>query len=218
MENNLKYNPIYKILEQKEDSTVYPQLIDSTYNDAIDRKEHFYDDLIRMNTSDRNKAKSTIAVLNNVYYEANVTIQLLYGLFKEDALQSLNDSEKEYMFTQITKLFDASDDILSHKGEVVVGEESNIISRTIFEFEKLYKYLLKACISATNLSYSLSNVVDIIVHGEISESEFIKSMFPYQSSKLVTSYINHLKSVNYQLRTTPVTYLKNVLELKESEN
>ena len=209
-------NPIYKALETKEDLTTYPAMLDNSISEIIDGKEHEYDDIIRMNTSDRNKAKSTISVLNTVYYQANTTLQLLYSVFKEE-LDDISSDEYNYIVEHTTSLFKECDIVIYERGRTVGPDQGNStnISTFVLEFVNLYAELLKAIISINKVVYDLSNVVDTIVHGELSSVLLYKDAYPYPNSKLVTAYIDHLYFVNNNLRDNPITYLKNLLEFND---
>lgn len=198
-----------EVLGNKSDSEINPYIFSSNINFIIDNKEKYYDDIIRMNTSDRNKAKSTIAILSNLYQKSLLTTQLLFSTFSNE-LDELTETEKSYIIENVTNLFSEQHNAIHERG--LVAYPDDIINEFPVGFIYLFKEVMKAPISINKVMYSLENVIDIIVHGEISSNLFYREAYPYPNSKLLTEYVNHLDIVNENLSKNQVTYLKNLLE------
>lgn len=203
-----------EVIGNKSDSEINPYIFNSNINFIIDNKEKYYDDVIRMNTSDRNKAKSTIAILNKLYRKALVTTQLMFSTFSNE-LDELTEAETKYIVENVTSLFTEQHNVIHERGLVAYpddNDEAYIINEFPVGFIYLFKEVMKAPISNNKVMYSLENVVDIIVHGEINSNLLYREAYPYPNSKLLTEYINHLELVNENLKNNQATYLKNLLE------
>ena len=203
-------NPIYAQLETMEDKLTYPHHLENNISDTIENKYQYYSDIIRMNTSDRNKAKSTISILNKVFYGATRVIQLIYGAL-EDKVPANNTSESLYIFNRTTSSFNEVLDGVEPVVCTVKNEDDDDVSLYAKKFVDLYDEVLRARLTPDTRWFTLSDIIDVIVHGELHVNPGYNERHPFPKSKLVTEYINHLEFVTEQLTYKPVTYLKEVI-------
>lgn len=196
-------------------TNVTPTLVDTNIPYIIDNKFHNYSDIIRMSTSDRNKAKSTISILERLYNLADINMQLLHTVFKEE-LDDISIEEREVLVSRVTKVLDEGEYVFNERGIEVLPVKDPYSEQEGAEyvtyFVELYETLLSVPMN-NNVTVSLSNIVDIIVHGEINSALIGKEeSYPYPNSKLVTQYIHHLEVVRDELFNNPVSYIKNFLD------
>lgn len=196
-------------------TNITPTLVDTNIPYIIDNKFHNYSDIIRMSTSDRNKAKSTISILERLYNLADINMQLLNTVFKEE-LDDISIEEREVLVSRVTKVLDEGEYVFNERGIEVLPVKDPYSEQEGAEyvtyFVELYETLLSVPMN-NNVTVSLSNIVDIIVHGEINSALIGKEeAYPYPNSKLVTQYIHHLEVVRDELLNNPVSYIKNFLD------
>lgn len=206
---------IKNVLDKKGSMTnIYPTPIHKSVPSIIDSKFQYYSDVIRMSTSDRNKAKATISVLERLYDLADINMQLLHTVFKEE-LDSVNKEERQLLLNKVANALDENDFVFYERGlevspvEGIYSEEGGITTEYVSDFMELYLHLLTATISVNSVTVNFSNIIDIVVHGEIDSTLLYKEAYPYPNSKLVTQYIHHLQVVMDELRNNPITYIKN---------
>jgi len=207
---------ILNILAKKGNTAnVTPTPVDKNIPYIIENKLQNYIDIIRMSTSDRNRAKSTINILERIYGLAELNMQLLHSVFKEE-LDKISQEERELLIKKVTSAFDEEEYVFNERGIEVYSVKDQYSEQNgaeyVTDFLELYRNLLNVPM-INNIVVTMPNIIDIIVHGEINSAWVDKKdIYPYQNSKLVTQYIHHLEVVRDELRNNPVSYIKNFLD------
>lgn len=211
--------PIELVLSS-EDKSVLPYL--PTYSSlryGLDHKRNRYHNLIRMNNSDRNKAKATIEILDKVFYLSEHILQLFNALFKEQ-IDGLAGDEYARLEATNVALFDENRTAFNEHfvplkghprptdGYEFVAKLGDIIYNTL---NTSFAYEIDSPI------FTLSDAIDLIIYGESRKySETIKG---YNSTKLISDYISHLENVAGYLSNKGMSYLTPIVtELKKKGN
>lgn len=211
--------PIELVLSS-DDKSVLPYLpVYSSLRYGLDHKRNKYHNLIRMNNSDRNKAKATIEILDRVFYLSEHIIQLFNALFKEQ-IDDLAGEEYAKLEENTIALFDENRTTFN---ECLVPLEGNPRPTDGYEFVAKLGNIIYNTLNASfsyeidSPIFTLSDAVDLIIYGESRKySETIKG---YNSTKLISDYISHLERVVSYLPNKGMSYLTPiVIELKEKGN
>lgn len=169
--------PIEPVLSS-EDKSVLPYL--PTYSSlryGLDHKRNRYHNLIRMNNSDRNKAKATIEILDRVFYLSEHILQLFNALFKEQ-IDGLAGDEYARLEATNVALFDENRTAFNKHlvplkgyprpadGYEFVAKLGDIIYNTL---NTSFAYEIDSPI------FTLSDAIDLIIYG--GALPFIRSPF-----------------------------------------
>lgn len=192
----------------------YPCLVDESLTDIVNNKLLDYSDIIRMSTSDRNKAKSSIKILTSLYYKLNLISQRLYEIMASE-LKDIDKVNRRYLIRGVADIFNESFNPFVEKVlPFGPGEERDSSSADyVLMYQGLMAELLRLQVSkGDEATISAADVIDIIIHGD-SYYNIDKWMTqPKPNSMLVTHYLNHLDIVNDQLKINPISYLERMVQ------
>lgn len=215
-----KFTSPIEIVLNSEDKSVIPYLPPKTnLPDNLEIKRNEYRNLIRMNNSDRNKAKAYIETLDTLFYKAEVIIQNFYALFK-DSLDRLDEIELMQLDLETIKIFDETNSVFNEHvvnfknittdGRVFISQLVNMIYNTLnanFSSDK------------SGPVFRLSDAIELIVYGESNSPMPVDANSnSYNSTKLISDYLNHLEIVWSTIRRDKgISYLKPVAEYMNSQ-
>lgn len=201
-----------------EEADWYPRLVDDTLVDIINTKLNNYSDIIRMGTSDRNKAKSTINVLTSLYYKLDEVSQRLYSVMFSE-LGDISVEGRRSLIHIVSKIFDENFVMIFEKVYPVPVpdniEHDTDEAKYVIIYQTLLAELLKFSLYYEGEMFGPSSVIDIIVHGEVHNLYKPSKLQQGPGSLLITHYLKHLDLVNSQLKNNPIDYLNKLVKVSK---
>lgn len=194
----------------------YPRLVDDTLVDIANNKLNNYSDIIRMSTSDRNKAKSTINVLTSLYYKLDEVSQRLYSVMFSE-LRDISVESRRSLIHIVSKIFDENFIMVFEKLYPVQDntEQDTEEAEYLLIYQTLLAELLEFPTEHGKETLRPSGVINIIVHGELYSLYKSSKLQQEPSSLLITHYLKHLDLVNSQLKEDPIDYLTTLVKVSK---
>lgn len=199
----------------KASNPVLPRNI-ANIDDRIELKKAYYGNIIRATTSDRNKAKSSKALIDSLMYSVEHIAQLVYALTNE-----VHEDVEHLMVQKVLDIVSETGGMFYKDLAPAVINQERAYRKDDLEFvdryESIMRYLTYAQPTEDYIpGISSSNAIDIIVYGSTTFDQNTTNQLDEHNitySKLLSQYLYFIEGIRANLLSdNNLEYFNNVVE------